>query len=70
VISGGKLGVDVFMDAAKTTDYGLRLKDVKWQRGAGAGVFLIASLFKLNLDVARSLDGDGTHVHFGIGFAY
>jgi hypothetical protein len=70
VISGGKLGVDVFIDAAKTTDYGLRLKDANWQRGAGAGVFLIASLFKLNLDVARSLDGGGTHVHFGIGFAY
>ena len=70
VISGGKFGVNVFMDAAKTTDYGLKLKDAEWQRGAGAGVFLIASVFKLNLDVARSLDGAGTHVHLSTGFVF
>jgi outer membrane protein assembly factor BamA len=70
VISGGKLGVTVFTDAAKTTDYGLKLKDAHWQRGAGAGVFLIASVFRLNLDVARSLDGAGTHVHLSTGFVF
>jgi hypothetical protein len=70
VISGGKFGVNVFMDAAKTTDYGLQLKDAEWQRGAGAGVFLVASIFKLNLDVARSLDGGGTHVHLSTGFVF
>jgi hypothetical protein len=70
VISGGKLGVNVFMDAAKTTDYGLKLKNAEWQRGAGAGVFLIASIFRLNLDVARSLDGAGTHVHLSTGFVF
>jgi outer membrane protein insertion porin family len=70
VISGGKLGLNVFIDAAKTTDHGLRLEDAEWMRGAGAGVFLIASVFRLNLDVARSLDGGGTRVHFGTGFAF
>jgi hypothetical protein len=70
VISGGKFGVNVFMDAAKTTDYGLKLKDAEWQRGAGAGVFLIASVLRLNLDVARSLDGAGTHVHLSTGFVF
>jgi outer membrane protein assembly factor BamA len=70
VISGGKLGVNVFMDAARTTDYGLKLKDAEWQRGAGAGVFLIASVFRLNLDVAHSLDGGGTHVHLSTGFVF
>jgi hypothetical protein len=70
VISGGKLGVNMFMDAAKTTDYGLKLKDADWQRGVGAGVFLIASIFRLNLDVAHSLDGAGTHVHLSTGFVF
>jgi hypothetical protein len=70
VISGGKLGLDVFVDAAKTTDHSLRLDDAEWMRGAGAGVFLIASVFRLNLDVARPLDGGGTRVHFGLGFSY
>ena len=70
VISGGKLGVNVFLDAARTTDYGFKLKDAEWQRGAGAGVFLIASVFRLNLDIAHSLDGAGTHAHLSTGFVF
>ncbi len=70
VISGGKLGVTVFMDAAKTTDYGLDLRDAKWQRGAGAGAFLIASIVRINLDVAKSLDGGGVRVHLSSGFSF
>jgi hypothetical protein len=58
------------MDAARTPDHGLKLTEVDWQRGAGAVVFLIASVFRLNLDVARSLDGAGTHVHLSTGFVF
>jgi hypothetical protein len=33
-------------------------------------VFLIASVFRLNLDIAHSLDGAGTHAHLSTGFVF
>jgi hypothetical protein len=70
VISGAKLGVSLFMDAAKAVNYGEPFDSVDWRRGAGAGVFLMAPLFNVNLDVARGLDGGRTRVHLGMGFAF
>ena len=69
VISGAKLGVNAFFDAGKVAEFNGRLKDAKWEKSAGGGVFLIASIIKLNLDVAKAFDG-GTRVHFGTGFAF
>lgn len=70
VTSGGKLGLTVFADAARTADHGGRLADSDWQRGIGAGAFIIASVVRLNLDVARALDGGRTRVHLSTGFAF
>ena len=70
VISGAKLGATIFADAAKAVNYGERLGDAKWHRGAGAGLFLIASVVKLNLDVSHGFDGGGTRVHLSSGFAF
>ena len=70
VISGAKLGLTVFADAAKAVNYGEKLSDAKWQRGAGAGLFLIASVVKLNLDVSHGFDGGGTRLHLSSGFAF
>ena len=70
IVSGAKLGVNIFLDAARTAAYGSKLGDAEWQRGAGAGVFMIAAVIRLNLDVARSLDGGGTRVHFSSGFSF
>ena len=70
VTSGGKLGLTVFADAARTADHGARLADRDWQRGVGAGAFFIASVVRLNLDVARGLDGGRTRVHLSTGFAF
>jgi hypothetical protein len=70
VTSGGKFGMTVFMDAARAADHGARLQDAEWQRGAGAGLFLIASVFRLNLDVARGLDGGKTRLHLSSGFSF
>ncbi len=70
VISGAKFGVDVFTDAAKAVDFGGSLKDAAWRRGAGAGIFIIAPLVKINLDVAHGLDGGGTRVSLGTGFSF
>jgi len=69
VIRGAKLGLTVFVDAAKAVDFGARLKDAEWHRGAGAGVFLIAPLVKINLDVAHGFHG-GTRLHLGSGFSF
>jgi hypothetical protein len=69
VIRGAKLGVTVFADASKAVDFGTALRDGEWHRGAGAGLFLIAPLLKINLDVAHGFDG-GTRVHLGSGFSF
>ena len=55
VLSGAKLGLTVFYDAGKAWDFGSRMEDAQWHRGAGAGVFLIASIVRINLDIARGL---------------
>jgi hypothetical protein len=68
VLSGAKVGVTVFADAAKVTDFGASLRNAEWHRGAGAGVFLIAPLVKINVDVARARGG--TRLHIGSGFAF
>jgi hypothetical protein len=46
------------------------LADAKWHQGAGAGVFLIASIVKVNFDVAHGFDGGGTRVHLASGFSF
>ena len=70
VLSGAKLGLTVFMDAASAADVGASLKDAAWHRGAGAGLFLIAPLVKINLDIAQGLNGGGTRVNLGTGFSF
>jgi hypothetical protein len=70
VLNGAKLGVSVFMDAGKTVDIEASLKDAAWQKGAGAGVFIIAPLIKINFDVAYGLNGGGTRLNLGTGFSF
>jgi hypothetical protein len=71
VISGGKFGVIAFMDAAKVGDEEFRLQDARWSKSAGGGVFLIASVIRLNLDIAREIrEGGRTRVHLSSGFVF
>jgi outer membrane protein assembly factor BamA len=70
VLSGAKLGAIAFFDAGKAVNRGQSLDAVRWERGAGAGLFLIASVIRLNLDVSRGFDGGGTRVHLSSGFAF
>ena len=70
VLSGARLGLTVFMDAAKAVDFGASLKDAAWHRGAGAGLFLIAPLVKINIDIAHGLNGGGTRLNIGTGFSF
>jgi len=70
VLSGAKLGVSAFMDAGKIFDANQSLKDASWHQGVGGGVFLIATIFRLNLDVARGLKDGDTRVHLSSGFSF
>jgi hypothetical protein len=70
VLSGAKLGVTAFMDASKIFDAGQKLKDAAWHQGAGGGVFLIATIVRINLDVARGLKNGDTRVHLSSGFSF
>lgn len=70
VISGAKLGLTAFVDVAKAVDFGTRLKDGSWHRGVGGGLFLIAPLVKINIDVAHGLETGGTRLHIGSGFSF
>ena len=70
VLSGVKLGVTGFMDAGTAWNAGERREDAAWHRGAGAGLFLIASVVRINLDVARGLGGGSTRVHLSSGFTF
>jgi outer membrane protein assembly factor BamA len=70
VLSSARLGVIGFFDAAKAWDFGTQFDDARWHRGVGGGVFLIAPLVKLNLDVAHGLTDGDTRLHLGVGFAF
>ncbi|HEY7055474.1 MAG TPA: BamA/TamA family outer membrane protein, partial [Vicinamibacterales bacterium] len=69
-LSTGRVGFTAFMDAGITAPHGQRLGDAPTYRGAGAGLFLVVPFISLNLDVAHSLDGYGTRVHFSTGFSF
>jgi hypothetical protein len=70
VLRGARFGVTAFVDAARVWDEGQPARTADWHRGVGAGVFFIASVVRLNLDVARGLQTGGTRVHLASGFAW
>jgi outer membrane protein assembly factor BamA len=64
-----RFGYNVFMDVATTYDKGQRLRDQRLERGVGAGVWMIAPLFRLSVAVARGI-GSGTRAHIGAGLTF
>lgn len=65
----GKAGVSVFFDSGTVAPYGARLSDQRMRSGAGVGFFVIATIFQLNLDIAKGFDG-GTRAHLMTGFTF
>jgi hypothetical protein len=49
---------------------GQRFEDAAWRQSAGAGVFLIASILRINVDVAHGFKTGDTRVHLGMGFPF
>jgi hypothetical protein len=70
VLHGAKFGVSAFMDAGKIFDAGQKLEDAAWHQGVGAGVFIIATIVRINLDVAHGLKDGDTRVHLSSGFSF
>ena len=70
VLSGAKLGLTAFVDSSKIWDVGQSMSDVEWHRGVGGGIFLIASVVRINLDVAHGLKTGDTRVHLSSGFTF
>jgi outer membrane protein assembly factor BamA len=70
VMSGAKLGVTAFVDAARAWDVGGTFQGAEWHRGAGGGLFVIASIIRLNLDIGHGLKTGDTRVHLSAGFAF
>ena len=68
-LSFGRVGVRGFVDAGTTWASGTRLSDQRFERGIGGGVFLGATAFILNLDVAWPEAGK-PRVHFGLGITF
>jgi outer membrane protein assembly factor BamA len=69
-LSTGRVGFTAFMDGGISAAYGQDITKLPLSRGAGAGLFLIIPFISLNFDVAHSLDGYGTRVHFSTGFTF
>jgi hypothetical protein len=72
VVTGARLGLTVFMDAVNTLGVDDDITTSGWHRSAGGGLFLIASVIRLNLDVARGIGrhGGDTRIHLSSGFAF
>jgi outer membrane protein assembly factor BamA len=64
-----KAGITLFADAGKTWDYGQPFDEAEFKAGGGAGFFLLASIFQLNLDMGFR-EGWGTRVHFTTGLQF
>jgi hemolysin activation/secretion protein len=65
----GTFGTIVFMDVGTTYDKGQRFRVRDLKRGACAGVWATAALFRISLTVAHGI-GFGTRVHFGAGLTF
>ena len=70
VLSGSKLGLTAFMDAGKALEVGESLDQAPWHQGVGGGIFLIAAIFRVNVDVAHALKTGDTRVHLSSGFSF
>ena len=65
----GKLGLSAFIDVATVYDKGERLTDQHFERGVGGAVWVAATVFRLELSVARGL-GSQTRVQLAAGVTF
>lgn len=68
-LSVARLGVNVFLDAAAVYDDGQRMRDQKFERGIGAGVWISAAVVRVQVAVARGF-GRSTRFHLGTSLLF
>lgn len=68
-LSIARLGVSVFVDAAAVYDVHERMRDQKFERGIGAGVWISAAVVRIQLAVARGL-GRSTRFHLATSLLF
>lgn len=68
-LSVAKAGFSVFVDAGKVYDHGTRFDAAPLRTGAGAGVWLSATIVQAGVAVAHGR-GSGTRVHVGVGLTF
>jgi outer membrane protein assembly factor BamA len=64
-----KFGINLFGDTGSVWNYGAEAGKARFEEGYGVGAFLLASLFKLNLEVGFRPDG-GSRLHFTTGLQF
>ena len=69
-LSIARVGFNVFMDGGAVAPYAVEIRHAEVERAAGAGFFALLPFVKLNLEVAHSLNGRGTRLHFATGFTF
>jgi outer membrane protein assembly factor BamA len=69
VLSQGKLGVSVFVDAGAAYDKGQRLDEATLRTGGGGSVWATVLAFRMGVSVAHGR-GAGTRVNFGGGLTF
>ena len=68
-LSVGRFGVKAFVDAGTTWDAGTRLRDRRFERGIGGGVYFGATVVTANVDVAWPEAGK-PRVHGALGVQF
>ena len=68
-LSVGRLGIKAFVDAGTTWDAGTRLRDRRFERGVGGGMYFGATVVSANVDVAWPETGK-PRVHAALGVQF
>jgi outer membrane protein assembly factor BamA len=68
-LNTGRFGLKAFVDAGTTWASGERLKDQRFERGIGGGIYLGAGPVIVDLDVAWPEEGK-PRAHFGLGVSF
>jgi hemolysin activation/secretion protein len=68
-LSFARFGTTVFVDVATAYDKGQRFRDQDLRKGAGAGIWASAALFRFSLMVAHGI-GEGTRAHVAAGLTF
>jgi outer membrane protein assembly factor BamA len=64
-----KLGINFFGDTGAVWNHGTEIGQARFEEGVGGGVFLLASILKLNLEVGFRTHA-GSRVHFTTGLQF